>query len=587
MPEIASRQFAALFQQALAKGGKLAAADVQALERASAQINKAHEKQAADGLLALLKHDREFDAFEVAPAKKALGVLLGVSSGRLPADLERVLTHAVPAANVKVKHYDLSFDFSKDGASFPARAVVTLERAAKGESILEVDPERLSISAVTVGGRAVPFTVKDGRLHVDAPGAKALDISYRVKPQDVRGNADTAYGLIRDKYADRMWTLTWPYNTGALFPSNSHPSDGATAKVTLKVEAGHTAYASGNPTSASTFEMKAQAPAYSVAVYSSPGFKHEHAGHANNGVEVSGLGLENAIPPATREAYRKAAISAVDFFTGWLGQYDYGNTLALVELPGGLGGMEHTSAVAIMLGNARSPELARETAVHETAHHWFGDNIRIASWGDFWMSEGFTNYATYRFFGATEGEAKFQQLLTRAKADVRATLADNPHALSADAHTDVNEIFDDVPYEMGPWILRMLEVKVGRPAFDALLKDWFHANRQKAVSTQDFVKFAKQKTGQDFSSFFKEWNSITSVPQLDGDVKLSGNKATVTLKAPAGTPAGLEVPLKLEGEGGKSKVVTVKPGQPVEVDAGFPVKRFTWDPDVTVLADVR
>jgi hypothetical protein len=60
----------------------------------------------------------------------------------------------------------------------------------------------------------------------------------------------------------------------------------------------------------------------------------------------------------------------------------------------------------------------------------------------------------------------------------------------------------------------------------------------------------------------------------------------VTLKAPAGTP-DLEVPLRLEGEGGQAKVVTVKPGQALELDVGFPVQRFTWDPDVTVLADVR
>ncbi|MCC6334424.1 MAG: hypothetical protein IT380_10610 [Myxococcales bacterium] len=64
---------------------------MQALTQASAKIGKAHEKQATDGLLALLKHDRELDAFEVTPAKKALGV----SSGWLPADLEKVLTHAV------------------------------------------------------------------------------------------------------------------------------------------------------------------------------------------------------------------------------------------------------------------------------------------------------------------------------------------------------------------------------------------------------------------------------------------------------------------------------------------------------------
>lgn len=588
MPEIASREFARLFQAALTKGGRLSASQLQALETTRARIMKPNERAAADGLLSLLRHDRELDAFEVAPAKKALGVLVGVSSGPLPADLEKVLTHAVPAANVKVKDYDLTFDFSKDAPSFPARAVITLERAAGKDAILEVDPERLTIESVKVGGRDVPFTLKDGRLHVSAQGAKALEVQYRVKPQDVRGNADGAYGLIRDKYAGRMWSLTWPYNTGALFPSNSHPSDGATTKVTLKVEAGDVGLATGNRQgSTSTFVSGAQAPAYAVAVYASEHYQVESAGHSQGGVGVSGLGLGDAIPKEIRDGYRKAAVSALDFFTGWLGQYDYGNSLALVELPGGLGGMEHTSAVAIMLGNASDPETARETAVHETAHHWFGDNIRIASWGDFWMSEGFTNFATYRFFRQAEGEAKYQDLLTRAKGEVRGALASNPHALSAPAHTDVNEIFDSIPYEMGPWMLRMLEGKLGTPKLDALLKDWFHQMRQKAVSTDDFVKFAKAKTGEDFGAFFREWNSITAVPRFDGEVKLAGAKATISLDQPRGVPSGIEVPLRLEGEGGRSKTVLVKPGDRLELDAGFPLERFTWDPEVTVLADVR
>ena len=499
-----------------------------------------------------------------------------------------MLTYAVPAANVKVDNYDLTFDFSKDAPDFAARAVITLEKKATKDSILEVDPEQLTIQSVKVAGKDVPFTVKDGRLHVTAPGAKALEIDYRVKPQDVRGNADTAYGLIRDKYAGRMWSLTWPYNTGALFPSNSHPADGATTKVTLKVEAGSVGLATGNRQgTTSTFVSGAQAPAYAVAVYDSKQYQVDRAGTSRDGVAVSGLGLRNAIPKDIRDAYRKEAIGALDYFTQWLGQYDYGNSLALVELPGGLGGMEHTSAVAIMLGNASDKDTARETAVHETAHHWFGDNIRIGSWGDFWMSEGFTNYATYRYFRQAEGEAKYFKLLDGAKDEVRGALVDNPHALSAPAHTDVNEIFDSIPYEMGPWMLRMLEVKLGTPQFDSLLKEWFHQMRQKSVTTDDFVRFAKAKTGQDFGAFFKEWNAITAVPKFDGEVKLSGQRASVSLSKPASIPSGIEVPLRLEGEGGKAKTVLVRPGDKVDVDAGFPVRKFTWDPERTVLADVR
>ena len=203
------------------------------------------------------------------------------------------------------------------------------------------------------------------------------------------------------------------------------------------------------------------------------------------------------------------------------------------------------------------------------------------------MSEGFTNYATYRFFRAEQGEAKYMSLLDRSKLELRDALEANPHALSAPANVDVNEIFDSVPYEMGPWMLRMMEVKLGTPKMDTLLKDWFQANRQKTVTTDQFVAFAKQKTGTDFGTFFKEWNQVTAVPSFHADVKLAGSKVKVTLAAANKAPKGLELPLVLEGDGGKTKTVMVDPTKPFEVDAGFPVKRTKWDPERTVLAFVR
>ena len=587
MPSVDSQRFVQLFQRTLEKGGKLSTEDLTALKRAGDKVSGTSEKAAVDGILSFLKHDRELDAFETSPVKKALGVLVGVSSGRLPRDLEKVLTHAVPAANARVKDYDLSFDFSKDGAAFPAKAIVTLEKKATGSTILEVDTDRLTLKDVKVDGKKVPFTLKDGRVTVEAKGATAIEFNYTVKPQDVRGNAETAYGLIRDKYSGRMWTLTWPYNTGSLFPSNSAPSDGSTSRVTVKVNSETGAVATGTQKGkTNTFITGAQAPAYAVAVYTSKDFQLGDGGHSHDGVAVSSYGAGASAPEKAREAYRKAAVDALDFFGKWLGKYDYGDTLKLVELSGGLGGMEHTAAVAIMLNSARDPESARETAVHETAHHWFGDNIRIANWGDFWMSEGFTNYATYRFYDAREGPEKLHQLLDRAKGEVRGALADNPHALSAPAHTDVNEIFDSIPYEFGPWMLRMVESELGRDTFDPMLKDWFKKNRQTDVSTREFVAFVKEKTGRDFGTFFKEWNNITAVPSLNADVKLNGKSAQVKLEGKK-LPGDLAVPLVLEGEGGKTMKVKVKPGDDVKLEADFVIKHVRWDPERTVLADIR
>lgn len=584
MPDIASRKFVETFQRAFTKSGRLSATDLKSLEAAQGKITNATDRAAAESVMAMLKHDKELDAFEVTPMKKALGVLVGVSRGPLPADLAKVLENAVPQANVAVKHYDLSFDVSGKGPSFPARAVVELEKKAGPQIILEANQERLKISSVKAGGKEVPFTVKDGRVHVTAPGAKAIEVNYTVKAVD---KGDDAYGLIKDKYSGRMWTMTWPYNTGSLFPSNSAPSDGVTTRVTVKVGQGFEAVGTGVKQTDGTFASDAQSPAYAFAFYAAKDFQLGDAGKSEkDGVSVTGFGTDR-VPKHLRDAYMKTAKDSLDFYSAWLGKYDYGDTLKLVELEGGLGGMEHTGAVAIMLSSARDPDYGKETAAHEVAHHWFGDNVRIESWGDFWMSEGFTNYATYRFFRADQGEAKYTQLLDRAKLELRDALEENPHALSAPANTDVAEIFDAVPYEMGPWMLRMMEAKLGTPKMDSLLKDWFQANRQKTVSTDQFVKFAKQKTGTDFGPFFKEWNSLTAVPSFHADVKLAGSRVNVTLASSTKVPKGLELPLLLEGANGKKKTVMVDPAKPFSVDAGFPVKSVKWDPERTVLAFVR
>ena len=171
MPDVSSRKFVEVFQRALTSSGRITEADVSALKRAQGSITNVTEKAAAESILAMLRNDREFDSFEVVHTKKALGVLIGKSTGPLPADLEKVLKNAVPEANVAVQDYELNFDVAGDGPAFPATAAITLERKAGKEVILEANPERLDIKSVKVDGKAVPFELKDGRLGLRAPSA--------------------------------------------------------------------------------------------------------------------------------------------------------------------------------------------------------------------------------------------------------------------------------------------------------------------------------------------------------------------------------------------------------------------------------
>lgn len=119
------------------------------------------------------------------------------------------------------------------------------------------------------------------------------------------------------------------------------------------------------------------------------------------------------------------------------------------------------------------------------------------------------------------------------------------------------------------------------------MKSWYGAKRQSTVSTDDWVKFAKEKAGHDFGPFFKSWNALTAVPSYQSDVSLAGTKVAVKMSASTPVPDAIEIPLRLEGPNGQSLTVRVDPKKGLTVDAGFPVKKFTWDPDRTVLAFVR
>ena len=592
MSSVNARSFQRAFELTFAKGGSVDDAAILGLRAAATRIKASDEKQAAAALLALVQHDKILDSDEVEPARTALCQLLGLKPTALPPALEKLLKNAVPVPNVGVKNYDLTFDFTKDlskaNPAFPARAVITLDKAAPANIILEIDPGRIVVDEVRVGGKAVKFSTKDGRLFVQgAEGKKTLDISYRVKPDH---DVVDGYGLIQDRHSGRMWTMTWPYNSGALFPSNSRPSDGSTARVTVHLNAAAQSDAkhpidvvsSGTRGKDGSFVINKEVPAYAVAFTVGAFTDNQTAHHDGHTATTRGLG-SNATA-ATRKEVRESTAEALSYFSKWLGAYVFKDRMNLVESQTSYGGMEHAGNILIAAGMNREDSI--ETAVHETAHMWFGDTVRIKNWGQFWMSEGFTNFATYRFMGHKDGEKKMFQLYDKAKDMVRDQIKDKHHALNDKSGTDIHEIFTDIPYQQGPWMLRMMEGKIGTRTFDDVMAAWFKAKKGTAVSTEDFIAFVKERTQEDFTAFFAAWNHLKAMPTFNDRSTIDGSTARLLLSPKGSPPEGVEVPVVLEGAHGQRFKALVKAGQALDVDAGFSIKSISWDPERFVLCDI-
>ncbi len=137
------------------------------------------------------------------------------------------------------------------------------------------------------------------------------------------------------------------------------------------------------------------------------------------------------------QAARKAP-EPFSFFSDLFKPYRFGRTFAVLLGPHPFN-MESVGAVVLV-----SPE----AMVHEVIHQWWGNGVRIAHWGDLWISEGFTVFLTGLYDKIVYG-----------KYDACSTTSGRlRHPESADPL----KIFTGVPYCKGAAAIRDLQVSIAK-----------------------------------------------------------------------------------------------------------------------------
>ncbi len=132
--------------------------------------------------------------------------------------------------------------------------------------------------------------------------------------------------------------------------------------------------------------------------------------------------------------------------------------------------------------------------VHEMSHSWSGNLVTNATWNDFWLNEGVTTYLERRLmeelYGARRArmeDAIGYEYLLQAIEDAKAAGLPQDTALHlALAGRDPDEGTSDIAYEKGRWFLGYLESRLGRPAFDACLREYFDSHAFQSLDTAGF-----------------------------------------------------------------------------------------------------
>lgn len=165
---------------------------------------------------------------------------------------------------------------------------------------------------------------------------------------------------------------------------------------------------------------------------------------------------------------------------------------------------------------------------HEVAHQWWGNAVKPASYHDAWLSEGFAEYASYRYAGWAHKDDKWRYslleeartaLIANQKAFLKERIPAAPLWLGyRQSSSRTESAYWLITYQKGAYVLHMLSSMLldfktmHDPEFVDLMRDFYSRYNGRRASTEDFRKCVEEHVGMDMGWFFDEWVYGTEIP---------------------------------------------------------------------------
>lgn len=429
-----------------------------------------------------------------------------------------------------VRSYDL--DLRYDPATDELTGTATLVALAVQDlTSFDLDLKGLTVHSVAVDGADTAFVHLGGELVVlpaRPVGIGALfttTVTYSGVPQSVNDALGVSGFMHTD---DGAIVAGQPEGAATWFPVNDHPRDAATYDLSISVPEGLQAISNGLPGPTSTqggwtrSTWSARDPMASYLLTLAVG-EFDVTTQVVDGItyldavdpDVDGLVLSE--DPADTDAptagqVARASLARQPEIVAWLsgvfGEYPFETAGGIVDDDPTLGFALETQTRPVYSPVFFSDAYAGDAVVvHELAHQWFGDDLRLASWEHIWLNEGFATYAEW-LWNEEQGYESAEDVF----GYVTALEASDPFWSIAPGDPGPDALFDAAVYYRGAATLHALRRQVGDAAFFEIVRCWYEDNRGQAVVTPEFTALAEDISGQDLDGFFDEWLFTAAKP---------------------------------------------------------------------------
>jgi aminopeptidase N len=502
-------------------------------------------------------------------------------------------------ADVIPQHYDIAITPDPATLTFKGQVRIDLDVRQPTDRIVLNDADIVIDRASLSGERAAPAISYDEQVQTATFG-----FSHRLKPGRYRLSLDY-HGRIYQQ-SSGLFALDYQAADGpkrALFtqfensdarrfvPSWDEPGRKATFTLTATVPVGQMALSnmpleSVTPLGGGLQRVRfAQTPKMSsyLLFFGLGDFErvHRKVGAVNVGVVVKRGDMAQA-----RFALDTAE-QILPYYNAYFGQPYPLPKLDLIAGPGSsqfFGAMENWGAIFyferdLLIDPRVSTERDRQrvyiVVAHEMAHQWFGDLVTMAWWDDLWLNEGFASWMENKVTDHFHPEWKvwLQELNSKEEA-MRTDAGEGSHPII----TPINDVlqaggaFDEITYDKGAAVIRMLETYAGEDAFREGVRRYIAAHAYgNTVTDELWRELDAVSPGRPITQIAHDFTLQAGVPLVsevsakcvDGHEDLDLRQGRFATDQASQTPETWRVPVSVAAIGGQPNR-TVVAGPAVE-----------------------
>uniref|UniRef100_A0A0K2TW69 Aminopeptidase n=1 Tax=Lepeophtheirus salmonis TaxID=72036 RepID=A0A0K2TW69_LEPSM len=173
------------------------------------------------------------------------------------------------------------------------------------------------------------------------------------------------------------------------------------------------------------------------------------------------------------------------------------------------------------------------TITHEIAHQWFGNLVTMEWWTHLWLNEGFAsfmgNICAMKIYPEMDFNVDFVVYYLKNSLKLDALKNSHPIEMNVEDPDEVEEIFDEISYDKGCSILRMLYHFMGDEEFRNGLCHYFQKFAHKNTVTEHLWQALETTSFKGIEEMMFTWVNQIGFPLVSVSSHFENKSLTLTL----------------------------------------------------------